>query len=115
MPWTYQGPFPMRGLREPSSREIREAENARALGGMRNPASSVRRIPSASEAGLKIRKRIDSVLDSHPEFVRSVDAVLRGEEMSPPPPGMVEASRGAILELVGDDAVSYTHLRAHET
>ena len=94
----------MRGLREPSSREIRDAENARAFGGMRNPASSVYRIPNASEAGRRIRERIDSVLSSYPEFVHSVDAVLRGEAMAPPPSGMVEASRRAILGLVGGDA-----------
>ena len=71
---------------------------------MRNPFASLSKLPNASEAGRHLRERLESALDKFPSFVRDVDGVLRGEAMSPPPDGLVEAARGAILDLAGERA-----------
>ncbi len=71
---------------------------------MRNPFASLAKLPNASEAGRHLRERLESALDKFPGFVRDVDGVLRGEAMSPPPDGLVEAARGAILDLAGERA-----------
>ena len=59
---------------------------------MRNPFASLAKLPKASEAGRHLRERFESALDKFPGFVRDVDGVLRGEAMSPPPGGLVEAA-----------------------
>ena len=71
---------------------------------MRNPFASLAKLPKASEAGRHLRERLESALDKFPDFVRDVDGVLRGEAMSPPPDGLVEAARGGILDLAGERA-----------
>ena len=46
----------------------RQRENARALGGMRNPANAVHRIPRMRSTGKDIAKIIEDYLNAHPEF-----------------------------------------------
>ena len=73
---------------------------------MRNPFASLSKLPKASEAGRLLRERLESAFDSDklPEFVHDVESVFRGNTMSPPPDGLVDAARGAILDLVGERA-----------
>ena len=71
---------------------------------MRNPFASLSKLPMVAEAGRLLRGRLESTLDKFPGFVHDVGRVLRGNTMSPPPDGLVEAARGAILDLVGERA-----------
>ena len=71
---------------------------------MRNPFASFSKLPKASEAGRLLRERLESALDKFPELVHDVGGVLRGKAMSPPLDGLVEAARGAILDLIGERA-----------
>ena len=71
---------------------------------MRNPFASLSKLPKASEAGRLLRERFESALDKFPEFVHDSGSVLQGKTMSPPLDGLVEAARGAILDLVGEHA-----------
>ena len=50
----------------------KEAENAAAIGGMRNPATAVGRIPGLKTAGAKVRKAIADYCVSHPQLLRDV-------------------------------------------
>ena len=71
---------------------------------MRNPFASLPKVLTAPEAGRFLRGKLESALDEYPSFVHDVGSVLRGNTMPPPPGGLVEFARGAILDLVGGRA-----------
>ena len=54
----------------------RQKENARALGGMRNPATSVHRIPKVRSTGKDSAKVIEDYLEAHPEFEQSLTEAI---------------------------------------
>ena len=66
-------PHQLRGPRPPSAKEIREAENAEALGGMKNPAAAVRKLPGLSSLGVHLRYVLEGFIDKHPELLSVLD------------------------------------------
>ena len=83
-------------------RDIRDSENALALGGMRNPYASVAKVSGAREAGRRIRGVLDRKLLEFPEFVNSVLGSLGGRPMVAPPDELVKAARLDICSLAGN-------------
>ena len=71
---------------------------------MRNPFTSLSKVPKVSEAGRFLHGKLESALDKFPGFVHDVGSALRGDPMPPPLDGPVEVARGAILDLVGGRA-----------
>ena len=62
---------------------LRELANSRALGGMRDPASSLSRLPNACTAGGKIRELLLRVIPRHESVRGTVASILQGQ----PAPG----------------------------
>ena len=83
--WEYKGAAPLRGARAPTAKEIREEGNFKAVGGMRNPALFVNKVPNAASAGREIRQILGRGLDRFPAFTDSVLASLSGSPLSEPP------------------------------
>ena len=55
-----------------SLRVLREEENDRASGGLRNPTRAVAGNPASRHVGTQIRAVLDKVLTEHPQFVAMV-------------------------------------------
>ena len=58
---------------EASRKEVREAENAACVGGMRSPHRSVARSPGLREVGKKLRNILTTILDRFPEFEETLE------------------------------------------
>ena len=96
----------LRGSIEPSRKDIREAENAQALGGMRDPARSVRRVPEAQAVGARLRPLLQAHMRAHPHIQRCVLGILRGGDPPHSPPGGMDPSalhslRSRVLQALG--------------
>ncbi len=68
----------MKGRPDPSKKLRREVDNNTALGGMRNPHSSVPRVRDASKAGATISQLLCECVDLEPRLLQPVTAILRG-------------------------------------
>ena len=59
-----------------SRRVVREDENEEAIGGLRNAARAVDRVPGRKEVGCKISKSFEEVVEKHQQTLESVLARL---------------------------------------
>ncbi len=48
-----------------TAKQEREAENYACIGGLRNPAQSIRKVPGWKAVGQRIREALDKVIDEH--------------------------------------------------
>ena len=76
-------------------------ENSLALGGMRNPHSSLSKIPGARGAGLRIRQVLNDSLRRHPSFAASIASALEGHPMSEPSEDLLTDARAGVCSLLG--------------
>jgi len=81
---------------------LREAENAKALGGMRAPHRSLASLPRGASTGLKIRKLIEKFLDLHPELTESC-CPQEGVAPQEFDQTLVDTLRKAILKSLGSE------------
>ena len=59
----------------------REQENWEAVGGLRNPALAVARVPGLRDAGRRVRASLEEYLDMHPDLLVDVtECVERGKD-----------------------------------
>eukprot|EP00969_Alexandrium_andersonii_P268860 11882607-Alexandrium_andersonii.AAC.1 len=80
----------LRGAPAPTARQLREGENDRAVGGMRQPRASVGRVPRAAEFRDRVRPVLLQYLQDAPELVRYLEVLLEGsvQPSAEPPPGL---------------------------
>ena len=71
--------FQLAGKPEPSKKDRTEAENSQAIGGMRNPHASNKKIKGARRTGARIRKVLEGYLKVHKEALDLVDKILQGK------------------------------------
>ena len=94
--------YELTGPRPLSRKQIREAENAKALGGMRAPHRSLASLPRGASTGYKIRKLIETSLDQHPDLADSC-CPPEGEAPQQFDETRVGTLRRAILKLLGHE------------
>ncbi|CAE7648821.1 unnamed protein product [Symbiodinium sp. CCMP2592] len=89
----------------------REAENERALGGLRNPRRALTRLPRSAAVGIAIRRLLSRAVDLWPELLDPAVAILRGEEPADFSPEAVSSEedgtaatpiQASVLEAWGD-------------
>jgi hypothetical protein len=73
-------PVKLRGKPAPSQKQLRDAENASALGGMRCPAKSLRYAPGAAALGAACRRAIVTAVTPHSAFVLALGRLLTGAD-----------------------------------
>ena len=98
IPWpTYKGPGD--GPTE------RDAEDAAALGGMRSPDASIKRLPVSAEAGRMLRELLEAGIKQYPQLKHTACDIIRGEpvvrEMDEQ---ALEEVKGAALKLLAAEA-----------
>jgi hypothetical protein len=80
---------------------LRNLANERALGGMRDPASSLARIPNACVAGEKIRDSLLNIIPLHESVRATVEQILRGLPVAGFSSSAVSAARIAVKSALG--------------
>ncbi|CAE7312378.1 unnamed protein product [Symbiodinium sp. CCMP2592] len=75
----------------------KEAENERALGGLRNPRRALTRLPKSAVVGRGIRRLLSQAVDLWPELLDPAVAILRGDLS----PDAVTSVRSAVLTALG--------------
>jgi len=63
-----------------TQKEVREAENEAALGGMRNPAASVRRLQGHESGSDKIRDALERAVTDDQTYLEVASAILEGRD-----------------------------------
>ena len=76
----------------------REIENAEAIGGMRNPLKSIRRIPKSDMAGRAVFKLLKQAT-SHPSVKSLVDQILTGGQAAPISAQLIDKLRQLVCSL----------------
>ena len=76
----------------------RESENAEAIGGMRNPLKSIRRIPKSDMAGRAVFKLLKQAT-SHPSVKSLVDQILTGGQAAPISAQLIDKLRQLVCSL----------------
>ena len=93
-------PYSLRGKSDPSAKELREQQNADAIGGMRNPARSVSRIPKARATGRTIFSVLKALLLAHVSHLAVLDSL--GTDHCPGfPTSLVEQARHQCASALG--------------
>ncbi len=104
-PWGATAPLvrdaPLRGEAAPSAREVRDKENAAAVGGMRNPAQAVSKLPQVQALGRRLREALLPLVAPGQPIPRITGHLLSGGVAEPPPAGVCDAPRRAIAEALG--------------
>ena len=62
----------------PTLKQIKESEAVEAIGGMRDPARSLHRVPGACVVGEKIRRTLDEFISDHENTRTPVERILEG-------------------------------------
>ena len=78
----------------------RELENLEAIGGMRNPALSIQRLPGYKMRGKAIKTLLDKAQDLWPELQEPAKAILLQQEPSDLPQPVVEQLRKTIVKTL---------------
>ena len=94
-------PVEMAGEAQPSKKARRRKEDDAALGGMRNPAESVQRLPLAPRAFAPIRQTIEALIDREASLLKPVSEVLGGTVTDGFSKATVEAARAAVRKTLG--------------
>ena len=94
-------PYKLSGPGPEYEKDIRRRENAEALGGMRNPHLSVRRLPRAYTVGRKLRKVLERFLEQESETADLVQRALDKEPIVFPKRFRLRL-RKAISEALGN-------------
>ena len=81
----------------------RAAENATALGGMRDPVTSVARIPRASPVGLSIDSCLHSLCGNDPSLYRPIDLLLGGHKTVGFSEKQIRRAQVSLLATLGGD------------
>ena len=77
-------------------RMLREAENQAALGGMRNPSTSVARIPGWGSVGDRLRYCLERIVTEHEDTFRTIIGALGTATASAIPERIVQSAQLAI-------------------
>ena len=89
-------------------REVRERENTDAIGGMRNPAASVSRLPRLRLAGRRVHDVIDKFIADHTEILEDVqESIVAGKDL------IGEQRVEELAKLVGAALGAPHHRRGH--
>ena len=91
----------LRGELPPSKREEMKKQDRAALGGMRNPASSLARVPGSCVAGDKIRSVLDDIIASHESLREPVRRILAGLPSSGFSADAVKQAREKVWHALG--------------
>ena len=92
LPWNSQGAH--------LPRPIREIENDKALGGMRNPHRAVEKQPKARELGKVIRQLLERIVNKWPEITSTAMAILEGNEAKPWSTTLTQLARRLTLKVM---------------
>lgn len=77
---------------------LRELENAQAIGGMRNPLTSIKRIPKSDMAGKAVFKLLRQAA-YHPSVKSLVNSILSGSNAAPISAQLIDKLRELICKL----------------
>ena len=90
----------LKGAQDPARRA---ADNQAALGGMKNPRISNRRIPNQRRVGKRVAHAIDSFLDLHPDVqLRVLNSIgVAKDKVNPPTKQEVDQCRKFVEEALG--------------
>jgi hypothetical protein len=72
---------------------IREQENLRAIGGMRNPQAAVKRLPGARTQGRAVQELLQKAQKLWPQLQSPVKAILKGDQPGELPSQVVDNIR----------------------
>ena len=108
-------PYSLKGTKGLSKREIREVENREAIGGMRNPAAAVKRIPKARSVGKVLFQILQALFVAHISEIAVLDQ-LGSESCKGFSAGFVESARAQCAQALGFeykpfDGVEWSSLR----
>lgn len=79
-------------------------QDEEALGGMRNPAKSIGRLPRTKELGSLVRELIDTCLSKYPELKQTARDILEGkEEVTQLTPDVADKLREATKKMLHAD------------
>ena len=79
----------------------RERQNRLALGGMRNPAKSILRMPKVRNPAWQVRELLYKAQSLWPELTQAADAILSGDVPQEPSPEIVAAVRKTLIQMLG--------------
>ena len=82
----------------------KEKQDEEALGGMRNPAKSIGRLPTPKELGSVVRELIDTCLSKYPELKQTARDILeRKEKITPLVPEVANKLKEATKKMLHAD------------
>ena len=87
----------LKAAAEHSKKARRELENREAIGGMRNPATAVRRLPALRSVGEKVADMFDSFVSAYPDALKVATEYGSGDAVGDP--GMVEVWRDWLVKF----------------
>ena len=94
-------PTPLRGLGPPGAKEIKRQQDQLAVGGMRDPAAAVRRLPILRQSLLGLREIFTSAVDQDPRLRHAVEEVLSGHKIEGLPVDTVLVVREGLGRALG--------------
>ena len=87
----------LKAAAEHSKKARRELENREAIGGMRNPATAVRRLPALRSVGEKVADMFDSFVSAYPDALKVATEYGSGDAEGDP--RMVEVWRAWLVKF----------------
>lgn len=102
-------PLMLRGAAPPARRSVRAAEDAAAVGGLRNPADASRHSTGDESRIATIREGLMRAVERLPEMQHAVAAVLAGQEPLAPPEEVEIAAVAASRRALGLSGPPSTH------
>ena len=94
-------------LAAPSKKQIREAENEKAIGGLRNPQSSRARIHGWNTLGREMAGRLEHIVEKHAAKFEEVLKNIGVEGASGIPAEIVEEAQQVLCDIVGIEAAQW--------
>ena len=85
----------------PTKKDVREAENSAALGGMRNPAASIERLQGHSEGAERVREALRQTITDDPSCLGVAKAILAGDDTSGFGDSMIGRVRNKVRSALG--------------
>ena len=87
-------------LRGENDVDIKEQEDRLAIGGLRNPHVSIRKLPLVASFGISLGEKLSSLIEANPEWMSSTLKLI-GQDTSTAPRDASEAVRHTISEACG--------------
>ena len=103
---------PLRGSQAPSNKQLREQQNTLCVGGMRDPAAALHKVPGAYGTGQAIHDALSQVINSSESFLHPCRARFDGRPTDGFSTDQVEVARAAVRAALGSSTKSARGLQA---